>query len=80
MLTKEQKESIQKEVLQNATVKTFSEAELRHTIDNIEIILDTALGWIDGAMYREMYDFTNIEVRKKLGLEILNMIIKERMK
>ncbi len=80
MLTQEKKNEIIEEVLQNATQAPFSECELQFTVDNIEIILESTLTWIDGAMYREMSDFTNVEARKKLGLELLNMIIKERMK
>ncbi len=86
MLTKEQKESIASEILlmnifgSLNTERDFSLAEMDHTIDNIENILESTLSWIDGAIYREMYDFTDIEARKKLGLEILSMIIKERMK
>ena len=91
MLTKEQKEAIADKIippmavveedrLQYATVEEFTRRELEHTIDNIENILESTLGWIDGAMYREMNDFTNVEARKKRGLGILSIIIKERMK
>ncbi len=89
MLTKEQKESIadkiippveiEKDRLQYASVEEFTCQELEHTIDNIENILESTLSWIDGAMYREMNDFTNVEARKKLGIEILSMIIKKRL-
>ena len=48
-------------------------------LDSIDTILDSMLSWMDGAMAKEMYDFTDKETRKKLGLELLNMIIKERM-
>lgn len=94
MLTQKQKNEIIAEVLslQNATVltpedlgktddyvfKQYSKLELQYVVENIEIIYESTLKWIDEAMYREMRDFTDVESRKKLGLEILDMIIKKR--
>jgi len=79
MLTADQKQEIISTVLQNATVKEFTKCELIYTVDNIEIILETTLNWIDEVVKREMSDFTDIEARKELGIKLLSMIIQERM-
>ncbi len=80
MLTDKQKESIIAEVLQNATVKTYTQAELKRIIKYIEPVLDSALVWINDIMVMETSYFIEDEERKKLGIELLDMIIKKRMK